>query len=245
MLRTQITGIVLGLLLGPSDVPAAGFWDDRPVKIIQNLDMQFPPSLLMDGITRGEVRAVLEVDSDGKLTDFLVTVFTHQALAMEMQRSLTGFTFEPARQRGAPIACRFETVFSFEARGVVLSLTPSTSATAQFRGTLAEPAISLLVRPIELDRPVAVRYRVRPFHPGRSLTPPIPEGKVQVDFFVDGDGRPRMPVVLRASHERFAVAAVDALLQWRFEPPTRQGQPVLVHVTQEFVFSSESPPPAG
>jgi TonB family protein len=60
---------------------------------------------------------------------------------------------------------------------------------------------------------------------------------VVVDFYVDQDGRIRMPVIMSATHDFLAQAAVDALNQWRFKPPTLAGQPVAVRVEQEFVFS--------
>ena len=37
------------------------------------------------------------------------------------------------------------------------------------------------------------------------------------------------------------IAAVDALMQWRFAPPTRQGRPMIVRATQLFNFSEHSP----
>jgi hypothetical protein len=45
-----------------------------------------------------------------------------------------------------------------------------------------------------------------------------------------------MPVVLEATRDGFAVEAVDALSQWRFVPPTKDGRPVAVQVRQQFIF---------
>ena len=36
--------------------------------------------------------------------------------------------------------------------------------------------------------------------------------------------------------------AVDAVRQWTFEPPTRNGRPVLVHVRQVFRFNPAAKP---
>jgi outer membrane biosynthesis protein TonB len=46
--------------------------------------------------------------------------------------------------------------------------------------------------------------------------------------------------VLKTTDETYAQAAVGALSQWRFEPPTRRGKPVAVRVQQKFVFSNDS-----
>jgi TonB family protein len=100
--------------------------------------------------------------------------------------------------------------------------------------------ISLTCKADELDRPLATVQVVAPVHPGPSLQPAIPTGKVTLDFFFDAEGRPRMPVVVSATHDAFAFAAVDALEKWRFTPPTHDGKPVAVRVKQEFVFATRT-----
>lgn len=244
MLRVQRGGLALAFLAGCGFAAAAGFWDDRAVKVIQTVDMQFPPSLLLNGTTQGQVRVVMEVDADGKLADFLVTGFTHRELALELQRSLPTFDFEPARQRGQPIRCRFEAVFTFEAHGAVLSLTPMATVGAYLRHTLTDEMTGMLARASELDQPLAAVHQIAPAHPRASRSRLPAAGSVQIDFYIDGEGRPRMPVVLRSTRDEFALAAVDALLQWRFAPPTRQGRPVAVRVVQEFVFAPDAATPA-
>ena len=43
--------------------------------------------------------------------------------------------------------------------------------------------------------------------------------------------------VQRASHREFARAAIDAVLQWKFEPGTRNNKPVKVERIQPFSFN--------
>jgi len=64
----------------------------------------------------------------------------------------------------------------------------------------------------------------------------VTKGSAVIDFYIDSEGHPRMPVAQKASHVEFAVAAADALMQWRFEPPTHRGRPITVRMVQEFVF---------
>jgi TonB family protein len=223
------------------------FWEDQGVKITQRSGMVFPPSLLRDGVTRGEVRAVLVVDDTGTLADFLVTAFTHPELATALGRNLnlSTFEFKPARQRGQPVSGRFEAKFAFHAQGAVVSLTPVSAINSQLQSTIPERMTEVLASLQELDRPLAAVHQIPPFHPGRSRVPPS-GGFVQLDFYIDGNGQPRMPVALRATDEEFAAAAVNALLEWRFEPPTRRGLPVNVRATQDFVFAPDprQPEPA-
>jgi TonB family protein len=60
---------------------------------------------------------------------------------------------------------------------------------------------------------------------------------VTVEFYIDEQGNVRMAAVPRTSAgDAYAAAAVAAVEQWRFEPPLRRGQPVLVLAQQEFNF---------
>jgi outer membrane biosynthesis protein TonB len=219
----------------------SGLWDDRPLRIVQTTQANFPATLAAEGIEEGEVRAVLNVDAAGKLVDYLVTAYTRRELADELVANVREWTYEPARQRGEPVGSRLEVVFAFQARGMVISLTPLGSV-AVTTNRLARPALtSLVCRPSELDEPVRAIHVVEPRHPGNPMPSLSPQPTVLIDFYIDREGRPRMPVVLRAAHEIYAIAAVDALMQWRFNPPARQGRPVIVRATQLFNFSERSP----
>ena len=61
-------------------------------------------------------------------------------------------------------------------------------------------------------------------------------GTVTLDFYIDGEGRVRLPAADLGTHPSFARAAVEALDQWRFEPPTSEGRPVVVRAIQTFNF---------
>ncbi|MBM3856010.1 MAG: TonB family protein, partial [Verrucomicrobia bacterium] len=152
--------------------------------------------------------------------------------------------FKPAREGGEPIGARTEVVFNFEARGSVLSLTAGNISAALTRW-VAPDVVNLVCRPIDLDQPLAAVHTVRPPHPGPALRPAQPTGSAVIDFYVDAEGRPRMPVLAGATHAAFGAAALDALAQWRFSPPTRAGQPAVVRVRQTFLFSDRKEPARG
>ena len=228
----QIAAVVAAGSLAVAAEPPA-------LKIIQTTQSNFPPGLLSDGITSGQVRAVLHVDVDGRLADYLVLAYTHRALASELAVALTEWQFEVPQERGEPVGIRTVVVFNFEARGAVLSLTAVSSASPISRW-LPDPEISVLCEPRALDRPLQAVRTAPPIHPGRHLRPAQPQGTAVIDFYVDTDGRPRMPVVVTATHDAFGAAASDAVAQWRFVPPTHDGNPVLVRVRQQFVFNENS-----
>jgi TonB family protein len=128
-------------------------------------------------------------------------------------------------------------VFNFEARGAVLSLTAASAATTLTRW-IGEQVVTREARSNELDRPLTVLHAAPPFHPGPTLRPPQATGTALIDCYVDEAGRTRMAAVVEATHAAFGAAAVDALVRWRFAPPTRAGQPVVVRMRQKFLFNA-------
>ena len=56
------------------------------------------------------------------------------------------------------------------------------------------------------------------------------EGTVVVQVVVEPDGKPSDPTVTRSAHEILDQAAVDAVMQQRFNPGRQRGRPVRVHM---------------
>jgi TonB family protein len=67
------------------------------------------------------------------------------------------------------------------------------------------------------------------------------EGHVIVMATIDREGIPRAPSVVKMSPgaEELAAAAVDAVLKWRYEPATLNGEPVNVYFTIQVQFRLE------
>jgi outer membrane biosynthesis protein TonB len=223
----------------PTGAFASDLWDERPLRIIQTVAANFPAAVAAEGIVDGEVRAVLQVDAAGKFLDCLVTAYTRREFADELMAAVRDWSFQPAHVRGEPVGSRAEVAFAFHARGMVLSLTPQETFTVN-ANRLSPPGLtSLRCRLSDLDAPVRTLHVVEPRHPGRSVKPAASPPTVVIDFYIDTEGRPRMPVVQRATHDVYAIAAIDALAQWRFVPPTRLGRPAIVRATQQFTFSED------
>jgi protein TonB len=138
-----------GLILVASLSQAAT--GNSPLRIEQTLEVHYPPALLLDGITSGDVWVMISVDETGKLTDSLVTQFTHDALAAEALRAVREWRYTPSQRDGIPVAVRTQIHLFFQATGQVISL----DAAATLRRLLS----------FERTRP--------PSHPGaRGLTLP-------------------------------------------------------------------------
>jgi outer membrane biosynthesis protein TonB len=226
----------LAFVAAPTVRAAVDPFAEKPLRIIQRNEAPFPQDLLATGVSEGQVHAVLAVDATGKLLDYLVTAYTHRELVRDLVQLIRTWDFEPAMERGVSVGQRVEMVFTWRSTGGILSQLPAMMVGASLNRKFQAPLIPTVCKPHELDRKPVVLESVAPLHPGKALSPPQLTGYATIDFYIDPEGRPRMPVPVRASDEAFAITATDALLQWRFEPITSQGRPVSVRMVQEFIF---------
>lgn len=76
---------------------------------------------------------------------------------------------------------------------------------------------------------------VEPIYPAALKLTKI-DGNVVVEFVVDMTGRVRTPRVVSSSHPAFADFALAAVVEWRFAPGYKNGQPVNTRVRAPLVF---------
>jgi hypothetical protein len=240
LLGVGLNGLAPFSTLAASHKKNGGFWDDRPLKIIQTSAANFPPNLAFQGISEGQVRAVISIDADGKFADALVTGYTDFEFAREVITRLQDWEYEAPVHRGQPVGTRADVVFSFTGQGLIMSGGGNEAVNAHMRRLMGPQMISVVATATELDQPLSALKVVNPRHPGKALPPDHLSGSAVIDFYVDSEGRPRMPVAIRASHDWYAIAAIQALSEWRFPAPTRDGRPVAVRLRQEFIFRQDS-----
>ncbi len=196
---------------------------------------QMPVSLLQRGVTEGRVVVAIDINAEGKLADYLVVGYTHEPLVNPIIDALKEWRYQPARRDGVPVPAQIELTVTMSAVGLVVSHT-------------GEEMVETF-----LDRLMGDQLKYRPSHPGeidrvpvltRSVAPRYAEaalkqgvrGKVQVHFYIDENGAARMPAIDHADDPYLAAIAVAAVREWKFEPPTARGQPVMVEASQEFKF---------
>lgn len=216
--------------------------DYVPMKVIQTDEVIYPRRATDVGITRGEVHVAVQVDEKGKLTDYLVTAYTHKLLADAAVQALKRWEYEPAWVNGQPRGATVDLTFTFENRGlVVVDLT--VSSYVQMRDIQLRPnAYDYHARSLrQLDRIPTPTKVVQP-----SVAPDVAQKQtepvqVTVFFYIDEHGRVRLPAVNRQdsqASDAFAAAAVNAVSQWEFEPPLSRGTPVLVSARQDIKFKA-------
>lgn len=111
------------------------------------------------------------------------------------------------------------------------------SATRVAPGPAAPAGTAQAVRIGGNVRPPRKEVDVRPLYP-EAMRAAGREGVVPIEAIIRRDGTVGSVRVLSAqAHPDFAVAAVDAVRQWRFSPTLLNGQPVEVVVNVSITFS--------
>jgi len=193
----------------------------------------YPFELLARKVT-GAASVACMVDVDGKVirTDVLETTRPEFAAALAAALEATEFAY--ATREGEPIA----SVLGFHHR---FEFTPDTPGDPRTELRLLERTQrqpTLIGQPAALDRPVRPRAQRAPVFP-TELQRRQREGEATVEFFLDEDGRPRLPRVRHATDPAFGYAAVQAVAEWTFDPPTTHGQPTVMRVAVPFYFRLE------
>lgn len=230
------TKVLTRLLLAGGCLAAAPLWAAwEPVRIEVTEEPLLPARLTQEGVQNGRVVIALSVDSDGQLTDSLVLSASHAELVKSCTEALTRWRFKPARLDGQPTAAHLELSINVSQEHAVISSVAIDTARRFIEQLTGRPDDIRLCRPDEMDRPLLPVVRAAPPYGGEAEKGET-QGRVRVQFYVDQQGRVRLPSVPAESDSHLSALAVDAISRWQFEPPTRGGNPAVVAVVQEFEF---------
>jgi len=189
----------------------------------------------LSGITRGAVRCVVDVDEHGKVEDVLITEYTHPSFGRVVREAMPLWKFQPAILDGQAVPTQTSLEFTIEAVGVVVTLDQTSFVRNRFETIWGQPYAYRTYSLQELDRIPEPQKTVSPRYPQEVAQRHV-LGTVRVDFYIDEQGRVRLPIVPLGASRELAGAAIEAIRQWQFSPPLRQGDAVLVRASQEFNF---------
>jgi len=203
----------------PAQTPGG---QNSPLKLHEWVAPFFPPRLFSEGIVNGEVRVAIQV-----------VAYTDPSLVGPTLDALRKWTFDPALVNGEARGTTTGLVFSFQPDGPVIVqgnaiiIQSDRNWERKFAYEVRELSdLDSIPAPVHIVKPAPV---VRLDKSGGPV-------EVTVDFYIDETGRVRMPAVGRSQDNPLAWAAVQAVSQWRFAPPTVGGKPVTVHAEQVFEF---------
>jgi TonB family protein len=222
-----------GLLWGLSAAAAPAVAPvDGPCKVVVEVAPTYPVQAAKNGITAGKARLALRIDPVGRLDDALVTAYSQQEFADAAMLAVSQWKFAPGRVNGEPAFGIMEVTFEFDVNKPLANARVGPQDETYFGADKYQfEAVGLG----QLDRAPTPTHAVNPTYPQdwarRGLT-----GSVVVQFYIDEKGRVRMPEIISADQPELGWIVLPAIVKWRFEPPTRKGQPVLVKAEQTFAF---------
>lgn len=185
----------------------------------------FPQGLRARGVSTGYAVMAVTVDPMGRVDDAVGIEASDQAFVEAVLAVMPEWLFAP-REAEAETEPRREVLhYRFRLSGVVTVLSHREGAEAAFEGNDDDAARIRTVRWSDM-RPPPQRL---PPEPTDSPPPRIP-GMAEINFIIDQTGRVRVPAIVEASDWDAALIALDAVEDWRFEPPVHNGEPVLVEV---------------
>ncbi len=169
----------------------------------------------------GTVSLAVLVDPAGRAVDWLMTDSTAPECEQAAVARLRQITFAPARLDGRSAPAHLGLIFVYAGGALKLSATGVEN--------LADRATAPVRQLDQLDARPRLLQEVRP------QAGPGP-GRVKLQFFIDRDGRVRLPMAIETDDPALSASALDAVTEWRFAPPQHAGHPVIALVRQEFRF---------
>ncbi len=160
------------------------------------------------------IRMRLSLDATGAITKMIHESEVNGKTLKAIREALPGWRFAPARQNGQPVP--------------------------------AEIVVPVLCLPPWMDKsavivPPRATYQVAPVYPFAMRRFGL-RGTVVVDFQVDANGRVQNAVIAQSNNPAFDEPALEAVRKWKFQPGTRNGQPVKLAERVPIIFEIEGGP---
>lgn len=196
----------------------------------------YPATLKLTGVTKGRVVVAVSVDAEGRVKDQLVVAYTDPHFVRTTTDVLNEWRFAPARLDGEPVPVQFDLSFEYTLEGAVITAGIAEHFLYDTFTRAGNEALSYRpVKAVEIDRaPVRVDGKSPKY--ALAAAKDGVRGTVMVRFYIDEKGNVRLPSVANEGNIYLSEQAVTAVKDWKFEPVTRGGRPVLVAAQQEFNF---------
>jgi len=190
------------------------------------------PYALLKEKKSGNVTAKFLINADGRVVAVKILEASSPEFGLAMEAALEAHEFIPAMKEGKPTASllKIEREFSPH-KGLV-----SARDTDLLRLEKKHPEKILSAK--RLDAPLKPIFRRAPFFPS-SVGGRLDRGEARIEVLIDEEGKVFLPRIVEATDPAFGYAAVQAVTEWRFEPPTAAGKPAIVRVLVPFDFALE------
>lgn len=207
----------------------------KELGVVTMVTPEFPDMARYDGLAEGHVTLAFRRTPSGEPQDILVLESSHPRMASAAVAAMRAWRFQPTRE---PADLEVRTVrISFRLRGVVvfpygkdvMQVTESGGHGLVAPKPVKVPRMqSMTQRPKALNQPM-------PDYPSALVAKRL-EGRAAVRFFVDEDGKVRLPEIIETTAPEFGAAALAAVAQWRYEPPKAGTRRIVAEDHWQFLF---------
>lgn len=211
------------------------------------IKVQFPGTALFEGVATGRATVGVMLDPTGRPADFLLIRYTQPYFGQALLEAAKARDYTPKRLKGIAVPGPFTFSYHFEPPEGLTNI--SSFEAAGRRSEEVQGGIRFAYEPhreAELDgaqlEPIQVQI---PVLPARLVRPDKRPVRVLVSFYVDEQGRVRLPEVESALAPELVARAVQALQHWAFKPPTIKAKPVLVRAMRAVTFREAPAAAAG
>lgn len=209
----------------------------QPPVLENRAPLFFPQRLTNEGVFSGVVTVQVAVDEQGTVEDWLPLATTHEGF-IEQLGPIDKWEFRPATRDGTPVPSALILELRFE-KGSVVSMTVNEMASS-FLNTVTNRYSTLKSRVSRISELDALPKPITIVNPPSSVPEGSKGGSVVVSFYIDEQGRVRLPLLSDIQcDDALAAAAYNAVTQWRFDAPTVRGRPVIVRAEQKFIFKPQ------
>ena len=199
----------------------------------------FPYAALADGFSEGHVTLAIGRTPGGEPGDVLVLEATHPRMAEAALEAVREWRFQPT-SNPADLEPRVVRI-GFRLHGLIIyPLGKNTiQAPEDEVGSLALAKTPDVPRVQSLSASPRMLAKPMPVYP-EALRSTSRDGTAAVKFYVDEEGRVRLPQVMEASTPEFGEAAKAAVCQWRYEPLSTGGRRVVATDQWQFQFKANN-----
>lgn len=224
------------LLVAVTSLRAQSDFESIAVEMTEQPRM--PANLRMNGVKDCRVIMALDIDSEGKVLEWLVLGASHRELIEPFVEAALKWRYKPARYDGHATLAQLRLTIDLDQGTTVVGRTTAETMADMGEKLMGREFDYLVCPASEIDHlPVAITT-VAPHYAPEARKEGV-RGRVKVNFYIDELGNVRMPAVPADSHPYLASMAILAMKGWKFEPATRHGHPVLVAAEQEFAFGGQ------
>ena len=202
----------------------------------------FPDELRNTRYYKGFAKVVFMVDEVGRNYDFIVLEATHPLFGAAALEALRKWRVTPPIVDGQPCPTRHIVTVEFSQQGLVLIERPIAETGGPDESIQDLPLHYRVCDLGDLDQLPERIETVFPVLP-IGVNADAVSGIARIEFFIDEEGRVRAPVVLFNSSDVIGDSAVTAISNWRFEPPLKDGNPVVVKAVQTVRFERDGAEP--